>query len=381
MPADDVEFVRQIHASGRRLVLATTGGGSRAISRLLTVAGASRSVLEAVVPYSEPALARFLGGKPDQFCSPATACAMAMAAYRRALEYAGESPGLAVGVGCTAGLATDRPKRGPHRVHVAAQSRAATWLVSLELEKGHRTRDEEEALAAGIVLNLLAECCGLSARLPVALTAAEQLETSHIDAPRPWQALLAGEIDRLRVSPPGEPTSPPKVIFSGAFHPLHKGHRGMAAVASQLLGAAVEYEIAIVNADKPALDYLETDRRVRQFAVGEPVWLTRAPTFVEKSFLFPQVTFVVGVDTIERIAAARYYGADPAGVDRAMQTIAAQGCRFLVFGRSHDGRFRALGDLGLPASVAALCREVPAELFRVDISSTLLRRRNDPADE
>jgi nicotinamide mononucleotide (NMN) deamidase PncC len=380
MPLDDVDFVRQIHASGRRLVLATTGGGSRAISRLLTVPGASRSVHEALVPYAEPAMARFLGGKPDQYCSPATARAMAMAAYRRALDY-GDSAVMAVGLGCTASLASDRPKHGPHRLHVAAQTRAATRLVSLELEKGARTRDEEETLAAGIVLNLLAECCAVAARVPVTLTASEQLQTSHIDASDPWQALLAGEIDRLRVSPPGEPASPPKVIFPGAFHPLHEGHRGMAAVAAQLLGAAVEFEITIINADKPALDYLEIDSRVRQFGADEPVWLSRAATFVEKSFLFPQVTFVVGADTIERIAAARYYGGDPAAVDRAMQTIGAQGCRFLVFGRSHEGRLRSLGDLDLPPAVVVLCREVPAALFRVDVSSSVLRRQTEPPTE
>ncbi len=182
MSFDNEKFVRQIHASGRRLVVATTGGGSRAISQLLTVAGASRSILEAIVPYSASALARFLGGKPDQYCAPATARAMAMAAYRRALDYA-DAPATAVGIGCTAGLATDRPKHGPHRLHVAAQSREATRLVSLELEKGARTRDEEETLVAGILLNLLAECCEVSLRVPVALTASEKLQASSIEAP------------------------------------------------------------------------------------------------------------------------------------------------------------------------------------------------------
>ncbi|HTU25583.1 MAG TPA: CinA family protein, partial [Pirellulales bacterium] len=207
MAFDESDFVRQIHASGRRVVIATTGGGSRAISQLLSVPGASRSVLEAIVPYAEAALARFLGGQPDQFCSPATARAMAMAAYRRALDYS-EPQALAVGLACTAGLATDRLKHGPHRVHVAAQSRAATRLVSLELEKGARSRDEEENVAAGVLLNLLAECCGLAERVPVALRGSETLQASAIDAPQDWQALLAGEIDSVRVRPPdgsGEP--------------------------------------------------------------------------------------------------------------------------------------------------------------------------------
>ncbi len=152
----------------------------------------------------------------------------------------------------------------------------------------------------------------------------------------------------------------------------------MAAIAAKLLDEAVEFEIPIINADKPALDFLEIDSRVRQFAAEQPVWLSRAPTFVEKSFLFPGVTFVVGADTIARIAAAQYYGGGPRAVERAMQTIGAQGCRFLVFGRAQDGRFRALADVDLPPAVASLCREVPADVFRVDLSSTSLRRQSDP---
>src|SRR5580698_635841 len=91
-PVDAENLVRRIQSSGRALVLALTGGGSQAIAELLTVPGASRCVLEALVPYSELALARFLGGHPDHFCSPPAARAMAMAAYLRALD---DAPGQA----------------------------------------------------------------------------------------------------------------------------------------------------------------------------------------------------------------------------------------------------------------------------------------------
>ena len=379
MAFDHAAFIRQIHASGRCLVLATTGGGSLAISRLLTVPGASRTVLEAIVPYAEPALVRFLGGRPDQFCSPETARAMAMAAYRRALELAAP-PALALGVACTAGLATERPKHGAHRLYAAAQTRAATCLISLELEKGRRNREEEENLVAEIVLNLVAECCGLSARAPLELTEREQIERAQIEAPQSWQSLWAGEIDALRVHPADQPAARPKIVFPGAFNPLHDGHRGMAAIAAQVLAAPVEFEISIVNADKPALDYLEIERRVKQFSADLPLWLTRAPTFVEKSLLFPGATFVVGADTIERIAAARFYGDDPRALASAIETISRQGCSFLVFGRSHATGFRALGDLDLPSALAGLCREVPAAQFRSDLSSSALRRQTTPAE-
>src|SRR5262245_55034383 len=154
-------LVRQIHAAHGQLVLAATGGGSRAIGDLLSVPGGSRTVLEAVVPYSAEALIDFLHARPEQFCSPQTARLMAMAAWQRAREFQAGETGpnkvAAIGVGCTASLASDRPKRGAHRVHAAVQTAAFTATHSLELIKNRRSRGEEEQLAAAIVLNAVAE--------------------------------------------------------------------------------------------------------------------------------------------------------------------------------------------------------------------------------
>src|SRR5574340_979811 len=152
MEASVVELIRQIHASPGRFVVAVAGGGSRAIAELLEVPGASRTLLEAVVPYCEPAMIAWLGARPDQCCSLATARAMAMAAFRRAWQY--DAASTPAGIACTAALATDRPRRGAHRAHLALQTAAmaATW--SLRLEKGPRTRAEEEAIVAHLLLGV-----------------------------------------------------------------------------------------------------------------------------------------------------------------------------------------------------------------------------------
>src|SRR4051812_17942473 len=148
-PSETNEIVGKIHASGRQFVLAITGGGTRAISDLLTVPGGSRTVLEAIVPYSEAALLNLLRTKPEHFCSARTARLMAMAGFQKARDLAEPSPpgrgqgesagnplatatqhphpgplpkgegGLLIGIGCTASLASDRPKRGAHRLFVA----------------------------------------------------------------------------------------------------------------------------------------------------------------------------------------------------------------------------------------------------------------------
>jgi len=390
MAAFSVEqLVEQVHASPDRVVLAITGGGSRAVAELLQTPGASKTVLEAVIPYSNESLVHFLGGPCEQSCSAPTARAMATAAWMRALQLplavsndpaeggAGDLEHLA-GVACTASLASDRPKRGPHRVHVAVQTPSATLTASLELTKGRRSRLEEEQLVSRLVLNHVAFACGVEGRLPLDLLEGEQILTTQTDAEPDWRELLLGRIDAFccGTAPSNEEGPSSGVIFPGAFHPLHDGHRRMAETAEALTGKQVEFELSIENVDKPPLDYTEIARRAEQFATSRPLWLTRTPTFTAKSQLFPAATFVVGADTIRRIADPRYYGGDSAACRSAIARIAENGCRFLVFGRWFDGSFHSLADLELPAELKALCREVPEETCRVDISSTELRRQS-----
>ncbi len=362
------QLAQEVHSSGVRTLIAVTGGGSGAISTLLGEPGASRSILAAAVPYAPEALVEWLGGEPDEFCSSRTARAMAMAAYLKAGGY--DRRATVCGVACTASLVSDRPKRGAHRIHVAWQTAATTAASSLELVKGRRSRAEEESLAARLTLNAVAEACGAASRLELPLVDGEHVIAARVTAPADMQDLLAGRTSVVR--PLSAQGASPRAIFPGAFDPLHAGHRKMAAAAQQMLGCDVAFEISIDNVDKPLLDFIEIDCRRRQFSGRDAVWLTRAGTFVKKAQLFPGATFVVGADTIERIGHQRYYG-DQAALDAAIESIAADGCRFLVFGRVTDGRFRTLDDLRLPETLARLCREVPENTFREDVSSTQLR--------
>jgi hypothetical protein len=393
-------LIERIHAAPQQAVVVVTGGGASAISGLLSVPGGSRTLLEAVVPYSEAALTGWLGRKPEQFCVEETALAMASVAYQRAGALAatgGEIHPTCVGVACTSSLVSDRPKKGEHRCHIATQTRATTSAFSLVFERGARDRPGEEMLVGHLILHALAGAANLANLPPLDLQPGERVVAHHATADPFLVELLKGhrgvvwslpgsKLDRAAPGHPPDvdvgsalhaaipvPLSPPAGLLCGAFHPLHFGHRLMREAAARGLGRPVYYEMSIRNVDKPPLDFLSIERRRAQFT-DEPLALTAAPTFAEKAAVLPGVTFVVGVDTAERIVQPRYYGGSEEGMRAALRRIRDAGCRFLVAGRRAGKRFETLADITLPNEFAALFTAIPPEEFRADVSSTELRR-------
>ncbi len=367
---NDPQVIEQIHTAGKPLVLSLAGGGSGAIAALLEVPGGSAVVLEAVVPYSARALQEWFGGPIDHYCSERTARAMAMAAFERARHLSDTDPRALRGIGATASLASNRPKRGLHRVYVAWQSAEDTAVVCCELEKGARTCAEEENVATQLIVNAVAEACGVDAVAP-ALGTGDVITGRAQHAPQSWTELLLGE--RTYVAIPGAAADEsPTILFPGAFNPIHSAHRRMAQIAAKRFGQPVTFEMSITNVDKPPLDFVETAERLRQFSKGR-VLLTRAPHFVEKAEIAPGCTFVVGIDTIVRIGDSKYYDGGATQRDAAIATLAAAGCRFLVFGRKTESTFCSLSDANIPPALRTLCDEVCESEFREDVSSTELR--------
>lgn len=387
MPPEWRNLVERVHQSRHLAMMAMTGGGSSSVADLLAVPGASRTLLEAIVPYAPSALGEWLGRTPEHFCSEATALAMASVAYRRAVHLVSTQPEAAeslIGLGCTAALVSDRPKRGEHRAFVASQTATATTISTLVLVKGKRDRAGEEACVGRMVLEILALSCGLKDIPSLDLFPNEnrQLET-HVADPR-LAAVWKGQSTLVWSLPDGtlqpSPPVPVRGLLCGAFDPLHHGHAALRSAAEQRLSGAVAYEMSISNVDKAPLDYLTIARRRSQFH-DQPLAMTNAPTFAEKAVLFPGMAFVVGVDTAERIVQPRYYGDRPERMRDALNALRNAGCTFLVAGRSIDGKYCQLQDLAIPAEYADLFDPLPEDAFRADISSTELRKGSGASED
>ena len=376
------QLISTLHGSGRKAALAITGGGSGAVGELLRVPGGSRLLIEAQIPYDELALAAFLGFAPAQACSSDTAVAMAATARARAKRLVPAGTDL-VGLGATAALVSDRPRRGEHRFHIAFANSVGIAHCTCVMAKGRRDRAAEEDLVSRAIVLWLARACGVTAPSPRSLFDADEHYAETVVAAGAAvdtiDRLLAGELDRVTVQPDGQmilSAPQPFVLFPGSFNPMHEGHLLLARVAEELRQQPLAFEISVVNVDKPPLLGETVRHRLAQFAWKSPVELTRAPTFLEKSRLFPGTTFVVGADTAERLVAPKYYRDDEARMHDALEEIADSGGSFLVAVRlDAAGRVRALNDIPVPRRYADLFTEIPEHRFRSDTSSSEIRAR------
>lgn len=383
----DPQRALALQGIGRQGVFCITGGGSPLISELLVTPGASKTVLEVTVPYAGSALAGYLGRPPEQACAESTARALAMAAFQRArtLSAAQGKPervcNQVFGFACTASLATDRIKRGEHRAHIALQTDRLSLSARYDFSARSSRVNQEKRLteAQWQVLNAGLQL-GIGNRLPEPDNLRAD-NTTMTTAKTGWRELVLGRRDSLPAAGFRHGVIEQRaLLLPGAFNPLHEGHRAMLAHAEQRLGISGAFELSISNVDKPTLDYSTIGERLKAFAgrrSAGPLWLTGLPTFIDKARSFPGVTFVVGADTVLRIGMQKYYGS-AAALKAALTELAALETRFLVFGRTIDGRFQTLADLRLPKKLKQLCAGVAEPDFRRELSSTELRRTADP---
>ena len=372
--------IEQLHGTPHKTVLAVSGAGTQAVAWLLGVSGASRTILEVVVPYGRLSMQEFLGFEPAQSAAAETARQMARRGFRKAKSQL-EDDSPAVGLACAATIATDRPKRGDHRAFVSAWDDSSTATWSLTFHKGLRDRAGEEDVVSRLIVQALSEFSGLDPEIELGLTAGDSLDVDRAARPGPLEQLLAGDVRWVVRQGDGilEPEGRvPAVLLPGSFNPVHVGHMEMMDFAARTIGERGALELSVTNVDKPSLEITEIERRLAQFGPHETVVLTRAETFQKKAALFPGTVFLLGWDTAVRLVAPRYYGGETPML-MALAEMMAGGSRFLIAGRAEGDAFRTLEDVNIPAGFAPMFTAIPEAEFRRDISSSELRGDNKNA--
>ena len=388
------DLVRRINSTGSpKGVVYVAGGGTELFPMLLGGGGGSATLLSGRIPYSTDDFRAVLGSDPGQFVDDRAARGLAMSAFRHALTIRGDlSTDQVFGLGSTSKLSRgsdERPGRS-HEIHAALQTETATiaWSVVLP-DASDRVR--EERVNALLLLNLLARAKGIDGSVameagdleiaPDSVTIRESDSSSCrnsglpglLNGRNPWVAYDLPAVEEA------SPTETPKLVLPGSFRPLHGGHLAMAEVASRIVGTPCGFEISLFHPEKPPLDFVAIRSRLEGFGrTSGRLYLTHAPTYVEKARLFPGCTFVVGHDTAVRILDPRFYGGK-SGRDAMLEELESLGTRFLIFGRvDGEGQFRDFTEEQFEHPVAGflarVASTVPAEVFRVDVSSTEVRR-------
>ena len=291
---------------------------------------------------------------------------MAVTAFNRAKKLAPSvDPSNLLGVAVTATLSTTYEKLGSHRFFVCIHGLDATHVISSYLTKGKRTRSSEEELVTECLESLIGIVCGVNNEL--------QKLTQKIEYEVFSSKPECHELESGRESLVHSALEPSKLIFPGAFNPLHKGHKRIQKIAEKRTRMPATFEISIGNVEKTLLSYFEIHKVLDQFKPDDRWALTNAPTFADKARIFKDSTFILGIDTLIRMFDEKFYG-DQKQMLESIDLFNANDVNFIVFGRKIGDIYKTLDQVSIPTSIADRFQGIPESEFRLDISSREIKK-------
>jgi len=435
IPAEVRSVIERLFEKAPKVCIIGTGSGGALFGWLLAIPGCSSTILNIEVPYSMAASAELLP-EISQFCAMNVAVDLSKKAYEKAAKLmmleacsSGRHDSCirelgghrVIGLGLTAAVASSRPKRGKHRCFIASYTpEQGTVTYELELYKGEigvdglpvnpvRDRAGEDQVVSRLALRALAFAADIeipAAFLDEVLCLEGGQEVIPVPTPMDDRDVLgqlynpAGSVSSVLQVPVmatavetarfGDIHMFPKetLIYPGSFNPPHSGHFGFARKAQDFCQQyfqqtpSVVFEITFKNADKPPIAKEELERRL-MLGVTETLegsWnvvATKASLFIDKARLFPNCTFLIGADTLERLLDVKYYNNSELEMVSALTEINVLGCKFIVAGRIKGDSFvtgdTILSAANLPPKIHRMFFNFSEVDFRDDNSSTALR--------
>ena len=275
-----------------------TGGGSDAISKILTGGGASSYFIGEELPYNEAMFDAVVGGEvwDTKLVSERSAHQLAAAAYQKAKRCC-DSP---IGIGVSASLCKiEKERTGRENVaHVCViyKTDSVNGVASTHYQQGYKNKNrsfQEQKLAMLI-------------REVIESHLSDALNVPHTGY---YPALYYGHRNTvIRTKFQDRKLMP---VMSGSFNPMHAGHIEVYTKAAEHFGVAPLLEIPIDHHSKPSISPFEFEYRSKQIAtlIDKPIIV---PGFnalyydkqIQYQKLLPNVdiVFVMGRDVYQKIS-------------------------------------------------------------------------------
>ena len=220
MEEDILNDVKNLHDSNIEFVLVFAGAGGRAIDRILSIPGSSKTVLEIIIPYSNNSLDDFLGLKPEKYVSPETAELMAKKAYDRALKLKFNDNSNILGVSITATLPTYYNKKGEIKSYIVIYHSMGLIKYEINFQNQSLSRNYYENIISNCVIKAINDFYNNR----------QSLESKDININKKeygsyFESLSNNHLKSILIDINGEIINnflKPSAIISGSFNPLHK---------------------------------------------------------------------------------------------------------------------------------------------------------------
>jgi len=268
-----------------------------------------------------------------------------------------------IGIGCTAAIRSEKPKKGPHRAFVSLKIGSKIFVLHLDMKKDFRDRDQEDVVASYVMVIGLQRALGIP-ELPtehflyaeekielVAETEDDPLKGLFLEGSNVESVLFTGTVKPCVFHNVSLPSG--TLVYPGSYNPIHEGHVRLALAAQEKYTyqdkegneklSPLVFEISVMNPDKPRLTIEECYHRLHLILEmtdernleNVAVIFTRVPKFLDKSKLFKGCRFLIGHDTMTRILDQKYYDSETSVLSVLIEIVSANNCSFLVGGR-HD---------------------------------------------